>query len=321
MKKVLVTALGSLSADIIIKKLHINGYFVVGTDIYPKEWIVDARNVDKFYRVPEPSETEEYIRRILELCEENEIDFLFPLTDPEIDALNLYRERFCRLSVKICMSDYETITICRNKRKTENFLRSANVCALIDSYDLKKVDFAAISYPILCKPISGRSSQGVKIFDDAKSLLAFYDRIDPETYLFQPVIAGKIIAVDVVRDSSNNCYAVARRELIRTLRGAGISVQVFRDRALEESCKTIAELLNVVGCVNFEFIEASDGKRYFMECNPRFSGGVEFSVLAGYDFVTNHLKCFRNEEIETTADIKEHYISRKYEVYITDQDA
>jgi len=221
MPKVLVTAIGSFSSDIVIKKLHPNGYFVVGTDIYPREWVVAAWNVDKFYRVPKASEGEEYIRRLWETCKENEIDFLFPLTDPE-------------------------------------------------------------------------------------------------TYLFQPYIPGNILTVDIVRDRFGNCCAVARRELIRTLVGAGISVRVFRDHALERSCKEIAELLNVVGCVNFEFIEADDGKRYFLECNPRFSGGVAFSVLAGYDFVTNHLRCFKNEEIETTAEIEEHYISRKYEECITD---
>ncbi len=318
MQKILVTAIGSFSADIIIKKLHQNGHFVVGTDIYPREWVVDAQNVDRFYQIPRPRVEEEYIRCLLEICEENEIDFLFPLTDPEIDVLNVHRDRFSRLSVQICVSDYETIIMCRNKRKTENFLRSANVCTLIDSYDLKGMDPTAISYPIVCKPVSGRSSQGKKIFDDPQSLAAFYDRTDPEAYLFQPAIDGTIITVDVVRDPFNNCFAVARRELTRTLNGAGISVQVFRDHALEETCKKMAELLNVVGCVNFEFIEADDGKRYFLECNPRFSGGVEFSVLAGYEFVTNHLKCFKYEEIETTAEIKEHYISRKYEEYITD---
>lgn len=317
MKKILVTAIGSFSADIVIKKLHQNGYFVVGTDIYPREWVVDAQNVDKFYRIPKASEAEEYIRRLLEICEENEIDFLFPLTDPEIDILNVHRDRFSQLSVQICMSDYETINICRNKRRIMDFLRTANACTLIGSYDSKRMKSTAVSYPIVCKLVNGRSSQGLKIFDDSKSFFEFYDRIDPETYLFQPYITGNIITVDVVRDRSNNCYAVARRELIRTLNGAGISVQIFRDHALEKICKEIADLLNVVGCVNFEFIEADDGKQYFLECNSRFSAGVEFSVLAGYDFVTNHLKCFKNEEIETNADIKEHYIVRKYEEYIT----
>lgn len=318
MKKILVTAIGSFSADIVIKKLHQNGCFVVGTDIYPREWIVDAQNVDKFYRVPKADEGEKYIHRLLDICEENGIDFLFPLTDPEIDILNVHRERFSQLAVELCMSDYETINKCRNKRKTEDFLRAANACTVIGSYDSKKLKGAAISYPIVCKPVNGRSSQGQKRFGDAKSLFAFYDGIDPETYLFQPYIRGNVIVVDVVRDHANNCCAVARRELIRTSNGAGISVRIFRDHVLEKRCKKMAELLNVTGCINFEFIETDGGKRYFLECNPRFSGGVGFSVLAGYDFVINHLKCFNNEEIETTAEIQEHYISRKYEEYITD---
>jgi len=188
----------------------------------PKEWVADAQNVDKFYRVPKSSEGEGYIRRLLEICEENGIDFLFPLTDPEIDILNMHRDRFSRLSVQICMSDHETINRCRNKRKTEELLRAANACTLVDSYDPKKIKSAALSYPIVCKPVNGRSSQGLKIFDDVQSLYVFYDRIDPENYLFQPYIPGNIITVDVVRDRSGNCCPVARRELVRTSTGAGI---------------------------------------------------------------------------------------------------
>ncbi|MFQ9705363.1 MAG: ATP-grasp domain-containing protein [Enterocloster clostridioformis] len=52
------------------------------------------------------------------------------------------------------------------------------------------------------------------------------------------------------------------------------------------------------GCVNMEFIEDRDGVYHMLECNPRFSGGVEFSCLAGYDCVTNHLRCFEGKEIE-----------------------
>ena len=39
MPNILITAIGSFSADIVIKKLHQNECFVVGTDIYPREWI------------------------------------------------------------------------------------------------------------------------------------------------------------------------------------------------------------------------------------------------------------------------------------------
>ena len=79
----------------------------------------------------------------------------------------------------------------------------------------------------------------------------------------------------------------------------------------------IAEKLNVKGCVNFEFIKNNDGNYYFLECNPRFSGGIEFSCIAGYDYIFNHLKCFCNMEIDDLEYKNNLIITRKYEEYIT----
>ena len=85
-----------------------------------------------------------------------------------------------------------------------------------------------------------------------------------ESYLVQPFISGNILTVDVVRsEKDKQGVAVVRRELLRTLNGAGTSVYVFNDNELETLCLKIAELLNINGCVNFEFIENEDGTRYF----------------------------------------------------------
>ena len=52
MRTVVVTAIGSFSADIVIRKCRENGIRVIGCDVYPREWIADAGNVDVFYQVP-----------------------------------------------------------------------------------------------------------------------------------------------------------------------------------------------------------------------------------------------------------------------------
>ena len=61
MKTALVTALGSVSGDIVIKSLKRMGMRVIGCDIYPKEWVADAYNVDVFYRAPYVSDVEKYL--------------------------------------------------------------------------------------------------------------------------------------------------------------------------------------------------------------------------------------------------------------------
>uniref|UniRef100_UPI0032610F2B ATP-grasp domain-containing protein n=1 Tax=Clostridium sp. NkU-1 TaxID=1095009 RepID=UPI0032610F2B len=126
-----------------------------------------------------------------------------------------------------------------------------------------------------------------------------------------------MVTVDVVRQAeTGESTAVCRKELLRTPNGAGTSVLVFIDPILEASCREIANALGINGCVNFEFIQAEDGSYHMLECNPRFSGGVEFSCLAGYDCVTNHLRCFTGEAIEPSKEITGMYIARKYEEYI-----
>ena len=89
-----------------------------------------------------------------------------------------------------------------------------------------------------------------------------------------------------------------------------------------------AEELGILGCVNFEFIHAEDGSYYFMECNPRFSGGTGFSIAAGDHVVRKHLAAFgavpekvpeEDPETETQyGGASECWIARKYVEVITE---
>ena len=86
----------------------------------------------------------------------------------------------------------------------------------------------------------------------------------------------------------------------------------------------IAKALNIRGCVNFEFVEEIEpaeqngpGKWRFLECNPRFSGGLAFSAVAGYDMVRNHLNCFKGIGLEPEGEIREQYVARRYTEFVT----
>lgn len=318
MERILVTAIGSFAADIVIKNLKKQGYIVVGCDIYKKEWIADAYNVDIFFQVPLVSEEKEYLEFILKICFEQKIKFIFPLTDVEVDFYNRNRSIFEEEGIILCISSEKTIDICRNKMILNQYLGNNGVCQTIPTYLLEDANIQNLDYPVVVKPFNGRSSQGLHYIDTVEQMKSFVSQNNINGYIVQPRIIGSILTVDVVRNEyTDKIVCVARKELLRTLNGAGTSVYVFGDKMLEEQCKEIAKKLNVNGCVNFEFIETEQGERYFLECNPRFSGGVEFSCLSGYDFVSNHIKCFLRTEIEDILETKNMYIARKYEEYIT----
>lgn len=53
-----------------------------------------------------------------------------------------------------------------------------------------------------------------------------------------------------------------------------------------------------------------------MDINPRFSAGVSFSMLAGYNMVNNHLRCFNNKHIDSEKEILEKIYTRSYQEFV-----
>lgn len=376
---VLVTAIGSFSAEAVIETYKKAGYRVLGCDIYPAEWLATSLAVDSFFQAPYATEADRYAEFLEHVCRENQVDCLVPLTDAEIDVINEVRDRLQRLGVTVCISDEQTIRLCRDKKALQEYLEPLGICRTIPGELLEDVilreaasGYERLEYPLVIKPCHGRSSQGLRMIENAAQMRGVVEGLrdaaqvrgaaerlkdtaqmrgaveglrgaaqvrgaveksrdaaqmrkpvgEPESAvascLVQPKIKGAIITVDVVRNSrTGQAVSLPRRELLRTPNGAGTSVYIYRNKELQDQCAAIAEALNIHGCVNFEFIESSEGEWYFLECNPRFSGGVAFSQKAGYDMVGNHLRCFDGGEIEPLREVKNQYLVKRYVEYCT----
>lgn len=320
MRVALITAIGSFAADIVIKSLKQRGLRVIGTDIYPREWIVDAANVDSFYQVPLASDSTAYLIALQQICISEGVRDVLPLTDVEIDVLNENRSWFEEHNICLCLSPKDSICVCRDKLATARILSQSTLKKFVIPFTSASdaQDIPNDWFPIICKPVNGRSSQGIRRYTKPEDARGFLCSVERFSYIIQPLIEGIVVTADLCRTpDGSQCIVCSRRELLRTMNGAGTSVQVFHDPALETACAQIADVLNVVGCVNFEFICQPDGTYHFIECNPRFSGGIEFSCIAGYDFVWNHMKCFHSQAIDADVQFSELFIARKYEEYIT----
>lgn len=316
MSSVLVTAIGSYAADIVIKNLKKGGFFVVGCDINSREKIANSLETDAFYIAPYVREKESYLNFILDLCRKEKIEYIIPLTDIEVDLLSLHRERLKQEGITVCISSMHTVELCRNKLALERYVSEHTDIRTIPTTMLSPQE--PPSFPAVCKPINGRSSEGLRYIRSQEEWEHFVKTENTKHYIVQPYIEGEIICTDIIRDAKNHhTVCIPRQELLRTFNGAGLSVLVFQDEKLQKICKTLAEKLDIRGCVNFEFIRSREGEHYFMECNPRFSGGVVFSCMAGYDCVLNHMRCYAQGGIEDFKLGEELYIARKYTEYIT----
>lgn len=310
----LVTAIGSFSAPVAISSLRKMGLSVVGCDIYPARWLASAGDVDAFYQVPLASDRDAYLAAVEAIVRRESVDVILPSTDFEVDALRGRRES---TGATVCMSSDDVLGVCRDKYLSYQALReSVDQRHLIPTRLVCDVDLDALSYPAIVKPVDGRSSSGLLAAESAADVRHHVGCADLGRYCIQPKLSGRVVTVDVLRHG-DMVVALPRRELLRTLNGAGTSVEVFADEALQDLCGSIAHCLGVEGCVNFEFLEQEDGGYRFIECNPRLSGGVAFSVMSGYDFVANHVRHFLGMQVETELRIQSQYIARRYVECVT----
>lgn len=322
MNTALVTAIGSFSADIVIRNLKKQNLRVVGCDIYPKEWIANAIMVNHFEQAPYANDPDAYFAFIQQVCLREHVRYLIPLTDVEVDVLTLHRDWFASHDILLCLSPADTIGLCRDKREMARFTSGLGFLRSIPTFASSEAELRTDApfreFPLICKPVNGRSSQGICRIHSDKEWHNFCSVHDMRQYIVQPCISGSVVTVDIIRQADGgHTVAIPRQEMLRTLNGAGTSVYVFTDAALQETCIRLADALGIIGCVNFEFIKDKAGNYHFIECNPRFSGGVAFSCTVGYDCVRNHIAAFCGRPIDALHPYRNQYIVKKYHEHVT----
>ena len=300
---ILVTAIGSMSAECVISSLKKEGHFVLGCDIYPREWHYVAKLCNAFEQAP-LAKSSEYIPFLLNLVKEFKIQYLFPLTDLEIDVLTNVRELFLENGCIVCISSPKTITIARDKHRLYTVFKNDINVPSIESWNTNSLQESKefTDFPYIVKPCDGRSSEGLKKVYSLEELKLIFLK---KNYLIQKCMDGPIFTVDYVRQESTGKHIeIPRQELLRTSNGAGITIKLVNSDELKELTHYIGSKLNINGCVNMEFI-LNDGSFYLIDLNPRFSAGVGYSQMTKNNLVINHLNCFT--PFGKTLDIAQNY--------------
>lgn len=306
---ILVTAIGSMSADCVIHSLKEHDCFVVGCDIYPAEWHASSKDCDLVVQSPMAHDEILYVDFMINLSVNNNIDYIFPLIDVEVDVLNKYRSEFEEKGIEICLPPPEAIEIARNKYALYKRFKDDKTIPSITTFSSKTDPILSPKFPYIAKPCDGRSSEGLVFINDINELNAVFIQ---ENYIIQEYIEGRIFTVDYIRNNmTGHDFSITREELLRTKNGAGTTVHMLNDETLKKMSSHIGNTLNINGCINLEFIK-SDERYYLIDINPRFSAGIAFTKLSGYDIVGSHLNCFTGKDIYNPVPIQENIITKRY---------
>jgi len=102
-------------------------------------------------------------------------------------------------------------------------------------------------------------------------------------FLIQDYIEGKDISVDCLRwkgEFFSSCYETLQKE-----QGQGPSTQrkATDCEKVKALAATILSALDYSGICGMDFRLDNAGNPYFLECNPRFCGGIKTQIESGFD--------------------------------------
>ncbi len=194
-------------------------------------------------------------------------------------------------NLNIVGSSVESIDISENRKKFGELLRKNNIRQPENTFtnNINEIPVLAkkIGYPVLIRPSYVIGGQGMKIVDNEKELLK-YIKLNILDYqnnmiLIDKFLPGKEIEVDCVSDGKDIFIPGIMEHIEKSGIHSGdstviypnISIKPFLKNEIIEISKKIANILNVKGLMNIQYIIYND-ELYVLEVNLRSSRSVPF---------------------------------------------
>jgi len=247
--------------------------FLVGTEIEldtPSLFFCDA-----FEIVPRTFSDEHHLA-ILSLIQKYEITHILPGND--LDLLYL-SQRADEIPARL---------LCSHPSQYRPWLQKSLGSQAFEKLGLKvpKVfdDLKDVSdYPLILKEDFGFGSVNQYLLNSNQDLIANLPRMKHP--FLQKFVSGPEYTVDVFCDDAKKPVALVSRLRKKVRSGVSDVGVVVQNSKLIELVKNVASSFNLAGPWNVQCIEFQN-EFYFLEVNPRFSGGIPLTIASGADFAT-----------------------------------
>ena len=254
---------------------------------------------DKGYIVPR-IDSENYIEKIKEICEIEDIKGLISLIDPELSLISKNEKEFRKIGVTCFLSPYDITEMCFDKYKMFRFLEenSFNTAKSYINFREFKEDYEnnKIKFPVFIKPVCGSASIDVKKVNTLEELDFLMNRYD--NLIIQEFLDGQELGIDVYTDIiSGEVVSIFAKEKVRMRSGETDKSKSIKCDKLFSIIKDFVEKLGSRGPIDIDVFRIN-GEYYISEVNPRFGGGHPHAYECGENFmkfIKNNLEGKEND--------------------------
>lgn len=251
-----------------------------------------------------------YTDILLDLCLKNGIYIIIPTIDTELQLLADMKDYFSKRGIEILVSDSSFIQMCRDKRKTNDFLQSIGIRT---PHPINKLD---PTFPLFAKPYDGSLSKDIFVIRHKEELTAeilnhpklmFMEYIDKDEY--------KEFTVDMYYGKDNYVKSIVPRERVEVRAGEINKGYTRKNYLVELLYDKMKYLPGVIGCICIQlFYRECDKDVVGIEINPRFGGGYPLSYYAKADFPKNIVKeYFEAQMLKYTVDWLSNTLMLRYD--------
>ena len=219
---------------------------------------------------------EDYIGILQEICQKYDIGLVVPTIDTELSILSANKSIFEEIGTHLCVSEYDFIMMCRDKRNTGAFFENngIRVPQPIDKYHPR--------FPMFAKPYDGSLSSNMHYIKTAEDLTAEI-LADPKLIFMEYIYKKKYqeYTVDMYFARDHQLKMAVPRERIEIRAGEinkGRTVKEFLEPYIHQHLSYIE---GCEGCICGQFFYNKENNDVVgIEINPRFGGGYPLSYAA-----------------------------------------
>ena len=224
--------------------------------------------------------SEDYIGILQEICLEYDIGLVVPTIDTELAILSANKTTFNEIGTHLCVSEYDFIMMCRDKRNTGAFFEKNGIRVP------KPIDKYKPRFPMFAKPYDGSLSSNLHYMKTAEDLTAEI-LSDPKLIFMEYIDKKKYqeYTVDMYFGRDHQLKMAVPRERIEIRAGEinkGRTVKEFLEPYIHQHLSYIE---GCVGCICGQFFYNKQNNDVVgIKINPRFGGGYPLSYAAGANF-------------------------------------
>jgi len=237
----------------------------------------DERNHAPFvyesYRIVPSIHEEGWLEALIDACESDRIQYIFPAYD---DVLLALVEQRHHIPAEVMAPSVEACRITRSKRAT--YQSMADLVRVPAVYS--GPDFA--EYPAIVKPDRGQGSQGVtRVIDAADAASALASVSDG---LLCEWLPGEEYTVDCFSDREHGLLFCGARIRNRMRNGIAVNTKTVALDGTEALASVIHARLQMRGAWFFQVKRANDGQLGLLEIGPRIAGSMSAHRVQGINF-------------------------------------